>query len=574
MRLTSIEISNFRGIHHAITYFPQDTRIVCIIGSGDSGKSSLLKAIEWVLWPNWNLIATDTDFFNCDSDTPIVITASITEVPDALLTEDKFGLYLRDFKSTWLGLENDEPTDNGIVILTIRLTIDSTLEPKWEVITNRTDPKPISQKDRRLLSFGVVGYDHEKDFQWGRNSILQKYADSRGPLHSVYTQAMRNAVANTNLESLDAMAPKLAEIGCQYGVAFNGELHNKLLMQSNSFSASVGMFDDKVPFSQRGLGSKRLLSIGMNVSAYDSGTLVLVDEVETGLEPYRISALINQFRTQFKDHGQLIMTTHSRSVVCECNVNELVVANLFNGELSLHHLNMIDDIRDSIQAMIRSEPDGFLSKRIIVCEGKTEVGFLRAFDNYLAETELMRFAHFGVGIALGGGGDKFFTLAKLFKNCGYDVCVLMDSDIESEEKGKQEMAALGIPVFAWESGYAIEQQIFHDISNRVAEELIQYAAEEKSLEHVKNKLDAFFVGTVKPYTINDDKIKLNDTMTSEERTNIGKIAKQKRCEWFKRIDLGQQVGSTICANIAELDDASVLKRTLLALRNWVTGHEK
>ena len=67
-------------------------------------------------------------------------------------------------------------------------------------------------------------------------------------------------------------------------------------MQNGSYSTTVGVFDDKVPFAQRGLGSKRLLSIGMNVNACDDGILVLVDEVETGLEPYRISALINRKR--------------------------------------------------------------------------------------------------------------------------------------------------------------------------------------------------------------------------------------------------------------------------------------
>ncbi|MDY6307849.1 MAG: AAA family ATPase, partial [Oribacterium sp.] len=337
MKLTNIEIKNFRGIKHASVFFPLESRIICLIGAGDSGKSTLLTAIEWVLWPSWSLIATDTDFYNSDTTTPIEITVSITELPKLLMKEDKFGLFLRDFVKVCHG-GDDEPTESGTTILTIQLTIDDTLEPKWNVITSRTDPKPITQKDRRLLSFGVVGFDYEKDFQWGRGSVLQKYADSREALHSAFTQAMRAAVENTSLEALDQMAPTLKDVGENYGVGFNGEIHNRLLMQNGSYSTTVGVFDDKVPFAQRGLGSKRLLSIGMNVNACDDGTLVLVDEVETGLEPYRISALINQFRTQFKDHGQLIMTTHSRSVVCECGVDELCVVNNEAGELKIHQL--------------------------------------------------------------------------------------------------------------------------------------------------------------------------------------------------------------------------------------------
>ncbi len=135
MKLTNLEIRNFRGIKHASVFFPLDSRIICLIGAGDSGKSTLLTAIEWALWPSWSLVATDTDFYNCDVSMPIEITVSISELPELLKKEDKFGLYLRDYEKACKGGE-DEPTDNGITILTIQLTIDDTLEPKWNVITN------------------------------------------------------------------------------------------------------------------------------------------------------------------------------------------------------------------------------------------------------------------------------------------------------------------------------------------------------------------------------------------------------------------------------------------------------
>lgn len=42
---------------------------------------------------------------------------SVTELPKALIKDDKFGLYLRDFVKVCLG-GDDEPTDTGITILT------------------------------------------------------------------------------------------------------------------------------------------------------------------------------------------------------------------------------------------------------------------------------------------------------------------------------------------------------------------------------------------------------------------------------------------------------------------------
>lgn len=582
MKLTNIEIKNFRGIKHASVFFPLDSRIVCLIGAGDSGKSTLLTAIEWALWPSWSLIATDTDFYNCDTTTPIEITASITELPKSLMKEDKFGLYLRDFVKACLG-EDDEPTDTGTTILTIQLTIDDTLEPKWNVITNRTEPKQISQKDRRLLSFGVVGFDHEKDFQWGRGSILQKYADSREALHTAFTQAMREAVKNTSLEELDQMAPTLKEVGKQYGVGFNGEIHNRLLMQNGSYSTTVGVFDDKVPFAQRGLGSKRLLSIGMNVNACDDGTLVLVDEVETGLEPYRISALINQFRSQFKNHGQLIMTTHSRSVVCECGVDELCVVYYDSGELKVHQLDKAEDIKGEVQGIIRGEPDAFLCKRIIVCEGKTEIGLLRSLDEKVFTKTGTRFAHYGVGTALGGGGDKFFSLARLLKSCGYDCCILMDSDIDSEESEKEEVEKNGIKVFSWEKGNAIEEQIFKDASIQCAEQLLAYAVEIKGIQSVKAHLNNEFKDEAKEYRVDDGTVILcgNDKgeVSIDVLRRIGKVAKGKKKKnqvegaWFKRIDLGQEVGDILFASNDQIEEGSYFKSIIEGIIKWVTAHE-
>lgn len=49
MKMANIEIKNFRGIKHACVFFPLDFRIICLFAPGDSGKSTLLTAIEWAL---------------------------------------------------------------------------------------------------------------------------------------------------------------------------------------------------------------------------------------------------------------------------------------------------------------------------------------------------------------------------------------------------------------------------------------------------------------------------------------------------------------------------------------------
>lgn len=151
MRLTNLEINHFRGIRKSTISFPKESRIICLIGSGDSTKSTVLKAIEWIFYPSWSLSACDGDFFDCDVKSPIVLRATFTEVPPKLLSDDKFGLYLQR-RDVSLEVGVDEPKDKDNACLTIQLTIDKTLEPKWEIVCNGREPRQISYSDRRLLA--------------------------------------------------------------------------------------------------------------------------------------------------------------------------------------------------------------------------------------------------------------------------------------------------------------------------------------------------------------------------------------------------------------------------------------
>lgn len=573
MKLLFLSIHNFRGVRSGDFVFPPEQSLVCIIGSGDSCKTTLLKAIEWCLWPSWKLNVSDSDFYNGDLSAKIIIEATLTDISKELLTEDRFGLYLRDGDSVIDNSENDDPTDNGTIAVTIRLEIDDSLEPEWSLIKNGKEPRRISQKDRSLLSFGVVGSEYEKDFFWGRTSVLHKMAlTAKGKLNNIWTQIMCSAIKTINLDDLDEEVGDINGIGGTYGVSFNGVIHNQLMLQNGSHLTTVGLFDDRVPFSQRGLGSKRLMSMGMNIHASKEGSLILIDEIETGLEPYRICALINQLRTDFSTKGQLFFTTHSRSAVCECNANELFVLNENKGVVSLHHL-ADHDPDGNIQSLIRTSPDSFLCKRIIVCEGKTEVGLLRALDDCVNKKEHTRFAHYGVGVITGEGGSRCLKLAKLLQKCGYDVCVLMDSDDSSLEKQKGECRDLGIEVFSWENGNAVEDQIFRDVDTETAQKLIQLVCEIKSSDHIYKKLSEIFKDSNDIFSKNGDAVCLGCNCSPDDMRKIGVLAKSKGCEWFKQIDIGQRLGEIVFEDYDKMDEQKKFKIVIEGLKKWIKKDE-
>ena len=553
MRLAGIKISHFRGIQTCEVAFPKDGRVICLIGAGDSTKSTILGAIEYALWPSWNLPVYDVDFYRRDMSKPVEIEVSLAEVPSALLSEEKCGLYLR---GDWTPTDDDEPKEDQPEILTIKLTIEEDLEPRWNIVCNRLEPKPIPYKDRRLLSLGSVGEKSDNDLSWGRFSILQQYGEARGVIKEAFSKTLRQAAQSADLTQLNSIAGAVKSIGREYGISLSENITNQLVVNNASMSSSVTLFDDDTPLKQRGKGSQRLLSMGLNIRAYEEGTLLLVDEVETGLEPYRLRNLINVFRQTHRDKGQVIMTTHSPVAVAECRAVELGIVHSDNGVTNVRFPNNND--QSDIQAIIRSNPEAMLSRRLIVCEGKTEIGFIRALDTYLMEERGYHMACSGVDYALGTGDDVLKT-AERFYGFGYDVCVFMDSDKTGIENLKR--MASNYPVFSWEEGNSIEEQVFEDCSDFVASELLQIAIEYRGLDSVKAKLRECTQVSFEPIRVK--------CSGNQERRGIGTIAKDKNSSWFKRIDFGESFGKVVFDNLNHFDNTSTTVKVVKRIVEWV-----
>lgn len=565
MKITDLEIYNFRGIKNANISFPNEERVICLIGAGDSTKSTILQAIEWILWPSGNLNVSDSDFFECDISSKIVLRGTFSEIPERLLAEEKFGLYLRKLGVPLKESENDEPIDGIPFGVTVQLTIDGSLDPQWEVVCNRNEPKAISFYDRKSMLVNKIGSNCTKDMMWGRLSILQKYADSKGAIQDMQMSVLRDIAQKVDFQELNIVSDVVKNIGKEYGVGFNGEISNQIQIQGISFSTLIGLFDGKTPLSQRGLGSQRLLSMGLNINASSNASLLLIDEIESGLEPYRLRSIINELRLTHDDVGQVILTTHSPIAVAECTINEILIVHSNNGTTKCIPLKSGDEQTNrSMQAQVRRNAEAILSKRIIVCEGMTEQGFIRALDTYLAKEKGIRMAFNGVGIA-DGNGSSALNCADQLLACGYEVCLLMDSDKEDEQVRKEELKNKGIQIFDWDKPNSIEEQIFYDVPIELANKLIQVAISEKSIEAVKNKLNGI--------NYIDDHCNLLDGIDDLAKREIGSMAKSKGAEWYKRIDLGEKIGDLIFSNLDNVDENAKLRKVITGIIDWVMNSD-
>ena len=92
-RIHSLHIENFRGIKTFDQVF-QMKPFICLIGRGDSGKTTILKAISCVLCPTWNISISDLDFYNADVSQGIVIEAVVGDLPVELTNLQKYGQHI------------------------------------------------------------------------------------------------------------------------------------------------------------------------------------------------------------------------------------------------------------------------------------------------------------------------------------------------------------------------------------------------------------------------------------------------------------------------------------------------
>lgn len=93
VRLLRLRVERFRGLR-SLDWVLSD-RLVCLVGPGDSGKSTILDAIARVAAPG-NVTFSNSDFLDGDAREGLEIEATFGDLPVGcgLLAESRFGLLL------------------------------------------------------------------------------------------------------------------------------------------------------------------------------------------------------------------------------------------------------------------------------------------------------------------------------------------------------------------------------------------------------------------------------------------------------------------------------------------------
>ncbi len=569
VRVRHLNIQNFRAIK-AMEWVPS-AGINCLIGPGDSGKSSVLEAIDLCLGARRSARFTDTDFHLLDVAHPILITATVGALPDDLLNLDTYGEFLRGFDAN-TGRVEDEPRADIETVLSVQLQVGADLEPVWSLFSERAFAQGLERgliwKHRALLAPARFGHYASTHLSWNRSSVLNRLTEERPDLGAELARAARDArngfggQASVQLaQTLQTVSQTSANLGVNIGQA-------QALLDARAVSigdGAIALHDQAgVPLHALGTGSARLLTAGLQRAAAQASTIALVDEVEYGLEPHRLKRLLDSLGA--KDAVaplQVFMTTHSPVALRELSSTQLFIVRK---QPDFHEVRAPGQ-SDHVQGTLRADPEAFLAKSLLVCEGSSEIGLARGLDQYWSDLGHPSFFALGGSYVNAGGSTPDLCLQRglALRRLSYRVMVFIDADKPHTQALLNEVVREGISVLTWRPGRALEDELFLSLPDQAIDALLAFAEEEKGAETVAEHVRSKSNGTLTLEAIRVFRAQ-GVPYAPPTRQTLGQAARTKN-GWFKNVTAFQHVGRHIVGPNAQQGDPDFFA-LLNELRGW------
>ncbi|WP_176598778.1 ATP-dependent endonuclease [Sphingobium sp. 15-1] len=569
-RIRKIEIRNFRSIAR-LDWFPL-AGINCLVGPGDSGKSTILDAIDFCLGARRNLAFCDDDFHRLQLEQPIQISVTLGELDSHLRSMEAYGLYLRGFNFQSGDIE-PEPGSGLDTVLTVELAVGDDLEPQWRLVSDRAaelgQSRSLSWADRVRLAPTRLGQSGEHNLSWKRGSILNKVSEERASAASAIAQAARDARIAFGDKAKDQLGEALAAVQMtagRLGVPIAGQVQALLDAHGVNFTGGTISLHggDGVPLRGLGLGSVRLLVAGLQRHVAGDAPMILIDELEHGLEPHRIIRLLTELGAKETTPPlQAFVTSHSPVAVRELSVQQLHVVR--PGALG-HIVSWMGRAGD-VQGTVRKFPDALLARSVLVCEGASEVGLIRGLDLYRQATNRPSLTALGVAL-VDGGGDTTFDRAIAFQKMGYRTAVLRDSDIAVHGDLEAGFLQAGGQVFKWTDGHALEDELFMSLSVGGAKLLLERAIDLKEESVVGDHIRSVSQNAYQLENVRN--LAAFGSLDAQTRAMLGRASRVRK-GWFKSVSAMEAVALEIVAPDLHQTIGGQLLPTIDALFTWF-GH--
>lgn len=469
MQIRCITIQRYRGLRD-FTWHPSPG-VNCLIGPGDAGKSTVLAAISLLLAPYPAAACSEFDYHRRHVADGFEIQAVITVPPDGTLAGERSAPFIRG----WLdGAVTDLPDEHGaepVMVCRVRGTPD--MEVIHEIVLAGSE-LPFTVGLRRKLTLARLSGDERasRDLRIGSGSVLDRFLgriDLRPTLHQAVAVASQQLELPANVHgSMTALTELFGKAGLP------GALHLGLApAPGTSLSGMVTLMqgDDAataIPLALSGTGTRQVALLEMSSALAGEDPILVVDEPERGLEPYRQRAAAQRLIDLTGDGGQAFVTTHSPYVL-RCLPQDAIwrmrdgaSAIRFNG--------------NHVARLLRDDPPAFFAPLPIFCEGPTEIGLLDILLGRVLERPLD-----GAGVYLidGEGQPNVLNLIQAFTAAGVTCAGFLDN--EDFDSGIRRRLAEQCALFVWEGVVNIEHAVARYLPREQLPKILEWAEDAKDV---------------------------------------------------------------------------------------------
>ena len=282
-----------------------------------------------------------------------------------------------------------------------------------------------------------------------------------------------------------------------------------------------------------------------------------IDEVESGLDPHRLSNLVRYLRDRTeKDELQVLLRTHSALVVESLTHDQLFVVRSKAGTTTVTGVPsaLAPAAANVLQGVMRERPSALLAQRVIVGEGATEVGFFRQllhqWDEQATGITGLTSVTAGAALANGSGDSHAPRRSAALAHLGYPTLLVIDGDVTTNDALIAEAKAAGVEVVQWPLGCALEDVLMADFDVAGLHAVLELAVDEKSKESVVGSVGAHLGQSIGDLDVAGLFATFGEAKVRNASARAAKGAKingdkQDGKAWFKREDRGEQLGAVV-----------------------------
>ena len=463
--IRKLTIERFRGLEK-FEWQPHPG-INVLLGGGDVGKTTVLEAIALLLNPSNAPLVSESDYWQRDSTQEFVIEAVIALPPDMGISAQRNMSWPWDWDGKHAVLppvsEDDDLPMPDDPVYRVRVRGTTELELAWEIVQPNDETDHFSVAVRRKIGVVRLSADerNDRDLRLVYGSALDRLLADTAlrarigkqvadlDLHESLNAEGEKAIQELDQRMAEAALPSSLKLGLTTGHGL-------------SIGALVGLLADRsgtsLPLGSWGAGTRRMAALEIASSASSAASFSIIDEIERGLEPYRLRKLFNILRER---NGQTFLTTHSPVAITCARDSHLWYLDSKANIGALPHAK--------IAAQQRRDPETFLARIAVIAEGPTEVGFLRFLLEKAFGTEPL---DYGVRVCDGQGNSATLDLLETLESAHLLFAGFADDEGIAPDRWRKLKAKLEARLLQWPNG-CTEQHVIAAVPEGKLQDLLK-----------------------------------------------------------------------------------------------------